>query len=108
MPLYPLDRVKTAAKLQSVEYAGRPVFRDTANLGYSMVDVCSLIQCLAPEDFNKSHTYPDSIHSHDSYICSYPRPNSEDDEIDEIFIKVALIGDQLEIVEVGSFHPPRY
>jgi hypothetical protein len=102
MPLYDLDEVRTAARRQKVEYRGRKVMSNTADLGYEFEDVCACLVRLTKDDFQKSHHYDDGP-GDDAYRLRTARPRSDDTEFDELYIKFRLVGDHV-TVDLGSFH----
>ncbi|GHC35104.1 type II toxin-antitoxin system MqsR family toxin [Aidingimonas halophila] len=103
MPIHDLRDVHAAARDRRIEYRGRKVMRDTANLGYDLDDVADCLLCLSEREFRKSHVR-DVGPSDDEYICCYPRPGSDDDEaVDRLYVKFRLVDDCL-IVDLGSFH----
>lgn len=102
MPLYDLDDVKTAARREKVEYRGRKVMLNTADLGYEFQDVCACLVSLTEDDFYKSHHY-DVGFGDDAYRLKTVRPGSDGIEFDELYIKFRLIGDHV-TVDLGSFH----
>lgn len=107
VPVYDLQDVRTAARELSISYRGRKVLRDASNLGYELKDIAACLRCLTEDNFVKTHVREGIQPDDDEYICRYQRPNSEDDEEDELYIKFCLIGGCLEI-DLGSFHLPQY
>lgn len=105
MPLYDLDDVRAAARMQRIEYRSRRAMLDTANLGYELDDVCNCLLRLTLKDFHKSHEY-ESGPGDDAYLLKAPRPGSEGTEIDELYIKFRLLGEHV-VVDLGSFHLQR-
>ena len=109
MAEYNLSDVRQLAKNKKIEYRGRKVQRDIANLNYEFKDVldclCSLTEC----DFKKSHYYDDPIPPDDEYICHYQRKGLNDEEEceDELYVKFCLTEDCL-MLDLGSFHLPKY
>ena len=57
MAEYDLGQVKAAAQNLDIEYRGRKVSRDIANLGYDIQDVSACICQLSSSDFRKTHSY---------------------------------------------------
>jgi hypothetical protein len=102
---YDLELVKVSAQSLDIEYRGRKVSRDIANLGYDLNDVSSCICQLESSDFRKTHSYRDKAPD-DEYICRYKRAPKED-EYDELYIKFCLIDGCLAI-DLASFHLPKY
>lgn len=105
MAEYDLEQVKAAAQNLDIEYRGRKVSNDIANLGYSIRDVSNCLRLLSPNDFRKTHNY-EVQPSDDEYICQY-RKDSDDEEYDELYIKFCLIGGHL-VIDLASFHLPQY
>ena len=105
-PSYDLDDVRKAAKAGRVQYHGRRVSVDTAELGYQLDDVIRCLLSLAGSEYRKTHRYPESNLTFDEYLTRFPRPGS-DDEVDSLYVKFALINGQLTI-QLASFHLPRY
>ena len=103
MPVYDLEKVKQAALAYKIEYRGRKVQRDVANLGYQLRDVVQCLAQLQESDFSKSIDYGSGQAIDDVYIVTYPKPNSENIEFDRLYIKFCLINGRL-IVELASFH----
>ena len=107
MAEYDLGQVKSAAQKLAIEYRGRKVGRDIANLGYDINDVANCLCQLSSSDFRKTHTYkhkqqlPD-----DEYICRYKK-SLEEGQIDELYIKFCLVDGCL-IVDLASFHLPQF
>ena len=102
---YSLNDVKMAAQQLNIEYRGRKVQRDAANLGYELCDVADCLCCLTEQDFRKTH-YRDGLPD-DEYICRYTRIVDDEERVDELYVKFCLIGNCL-IVELESFHLPQY
>jgi len=102
---YDLEQVKAAAQSLDIEYRGRKVSRDIANLGYDMNDVSSCLCQLRSSDFRKTHSYgkqpPD-----DEYICRYKK-DPEEDEYDQLYVKFCLVDGYL-VIDLASFHLPQY
>ncbi|CAH9054197.1 hypothetical protein PSECIP111951_00983 [Pseudoalteromonas holothuriae] len=105
MAEYDLEQVKAAAQNLDIEYRGRKVSRDIANLGYDLNDVSACLCQLSESDFRKTHNY-DKQPPDDEYICRY-RKDSREDEFDELYVKFCLIDDCL-VVDLASFHLPQY
>lgn len=105
MAEYDLGLVKAAAQNLDVEYRGRKVSRDIANLGYSLSDVCKCLSTLTPDEFRKTHTYSNGPPD-DEYICQYQR-DPEEELIDELYIKFCLIDNYL-VIDIASFHLPQF
>ena len=105
MPEYDLKFVKTAVTNSKIEYRGWLVQRDIANLGYKLEDVCDCLLTLREDDFDKTHYYEDGVPPDDSYIFHHTKQYSE--RKDELYIKFCLLNEFL-ILEIGSFHLPRY
>jgi len=90
-----LDEVREAAAQQKIQYKGRKVQKDVANLGYTLKEVADYIVSLTANDFKETKVYDDQI-VHDVYIKT---------RTDRIYIKLRLLDNQqIQIVEVGSFH----
>lgn len=110
MSEYDLNDVRKAANQANIEYRGRKVMRDTANLGYELTDVADCISKLTTSDFRKTHVY-DNAPPGDEYICHYiktKRENEfEDNLVDELYVKFCLIDGCL-LIDLGSFHLTRF
>jgi|TARA_R110000751_G_scaffold184875_1_gene291281 hypothetical protein len=102
---YDLEKVKAAAHNLDIEYRGRKVSRDIANLGYDLNDVSSCLCQLNPSDFRKTHTYGNQLPD-DEYICRY-KQDPEEEEFDELYVKFCLIDGCL-VIDLASFHLPQY
>ena len=74
---YDLEQVKAAAQNLDIEYRGRKVSRDIANLGYDLHDVSACLCQLSKSDFRKTHNY-DKQPPDDEYICRYRKDSRED------------------------------
>lgn len=105
MAEYDLGQVKAAAQELNIEYRGRKVSKDTANLGYDLHDVSACLCQLSPSDFRKTHSYENQPLD-DEYICRYKK-DPEEDEFDELYIKFCLVDGCL-VIDLASFHLPRY
>jgi hypothetical protein len=103
VPRYDLEEVKQAALAYKIEYRGRKVQRDIANLGYQLRDVVQCLAQLRESDFSKSIDYKNGQAIDDVYIIKYPKPNSEYIEFDSLYVKFCLINGNLSI-ELASFH----
>ncbi len=105
MAEYDLEQVKAAAQNLDIEYRGRKVSRDVANLGYEISDVSACLCQLSLNDFRKTHSYkkqpPD-----DEYICHYKK-DPEEDEYDKLYVKFCLLDGYL-VIDLASFHLPLY
>jgi hypothetical protein len=99
---YDLGQVKVAAQNKDIEYRGRKVGRDIANLGYDINDVSNCLCLLSLADFRKTHYYQDQPPD-DAYICRYKK--DLDDEYDDLYIKFCLLDGYL-IIDLASFHLP--
>jgi len=102
---YNLEQVKAAAQNLDIEYRGRKVSRDIANLGYDINDVSRCLCFLSSIDFRKTHYYENQLPD-DEYICRY-RKNPDEDEWDELYVKFCLIDEYL-VIDLASFHLPQY
>ena len=102
MPIYSLQDVCDAAMRQDIEYRGRYVTRDTVNLGYGLEDVAKCLMNLKKGEFHKSHYYEDRP-ADDAYRTSFPRPDGDGEEMDELYVKFSLSDGCLSI-DLGSFH----
>lgn len=102
---YDLGKVKAAAQGSNIEYRGRKVSRDIANLGYTLEDVANCLCQLAPSDFRKSHTYQNQPPD-DEYRCTY-FPSSDAETADDLYIKFCVVDDVL-IIDLASFHLTQY
>lgn len=99
MPIYNLDEMRQAAIKQQINYAGRKVNRDIANLGYTLQEVVSCIVSLATNDFKESVDYSEK--SYDVYIKDVVRA----EQTDTIYMKLRLQENgEIKLLEVGSFH----
>lgn len=105
MPFFNLDKIREAASQQRIRYRGGKhsnVQKTVANLGYTLEDVINCIVSLTPTDFSTTITKyqpPDDV-----YIKNVIR----EEQTDKIYMKLRLLEDgEIEIVEIGSFHPPR-
>jgi hypothetical protein len=58
---------------------------------------------LRESDFSKSIDYGNGQAIDDVYIVTYPNPNSENIEFDQLYVKFCLINGRLSI-ELASFH----
>lgn len=105
MAEYDLEQVKAAAQTLDIEYRGRKVRRDIANLGYDISDVSACLCQLSSKDFRKTHPYENQPPD-DEYICRYKK-DSEEDEYDELYVKFCLIDGCL-VIDLASFHLPQY
>lgn len=102
MAEYDLEQVKAAARSLNIEYRGRKVSRDIANLGYDIADVSSCLYQLRISDFHKTHCYENQPPD-DGYICRY-KVDPEEDEYDELYVKFCLIDGYLLVIDLASFH----
>jgi len=103
---YDLKDVKAAAQQLDIEYRGRKVYRDTANLDYELNDVADCLSKLTSNDYRKTHHYPNAP-SDDEYICTYRKISFDSETVDELYIKFSLIDGCL-VVDLASFHLPRF
>jgi len=103
VPVYDLEEVRQAALAYKIDYRGRKVQRDIANMGYQLRDVAQCLAQLRESDFSKSIDYGKGQAIDDVYIVTYPKPNSENIEFDPLYIKFCLINGSLSI-ELASFH----
>jgi len=102
MPTYDLDEVKKAAKKEKIEYRGRNVQRDIANLEYQFEDVIACLEQLEDSDFRKTHHYQNNLTPpDDDYITTYPRPDGQG--FDQLYIKLCLVDGEL-MIDLASFH----
>ena len=101
MPAYNLRDVYEAANMRQIEYRGRRVFLDTANLGYELENVAKCIMDLREDDFYKTHEYDDRP-ADDAYRTRFPRPDGDEGEMDELYIKFSLVNDGT--IDLASFH----
>lgn len=108
MSEHDLNDARAAASQLKIEYRGRKVMRDTANLGYELQDVADCILKLTTNDFRKTHIYDDTPPD-DEYICHYTKAEDEfeDDLVDELYVKFCLIDDCL-LIDLGSFHLTKF
>lgn len=106
MAAYDLNDVKSAALQQAIQYRGRKVMCDTANLGYSLADVADCLAKLTTADYRKTHNYENQPPD-DEYICKYTKRSSDDDQSDDLYIKFCLLDGCL-IIDIASFHLPQF
>lgn len=104
MAHYDLEDVRQAAKSCRIQYHGRRVGVDIAELGYQLGDVAQCLAALTADEFHKTHVWNDL--AFDAYITRFARPGAED-EVDELYVKFALLDDCL-MIHLGSFHLPRF
>jgi len=90
MAEYELKDVKAAAQQLNIEYRGRKVFRDTANLGYELKDVADCLSKLTAHEYRKTHYY-DKYPPDDEYICSYTKIDADDEKVDELYVKFCCV-----------------
>ena len=100
-PYYDLAAVHAAARAERIEYRGRRVSVDIAELGYGLSDVAGCLLSLTQDGFHKTHRRPDGSID-DACRVRYPRPDG-DNELDDLYVKFCLVRDCL-IVDLGSFH----
>jgi hypothetical protein len=100
---YNLEQVKAAAQKLDIEYRGRKVGNNIADLGYDLGHVARCLCQLSSSDFHKTHSYVDQP-SDDAYICHY-KMDPDEDQIDELYIKFCLIEGYL-VIDLASFHLP--
>lgn len=105
MAQYCLQDVHLIAQKQHIEYFGRVVSRDAAELGYSFEDVVRCVLNITEDEFSKTLRY-DTGPVFDVYLTRYPRPNCEG-ELDELYVKLALVKDRL-VLTLASFHLQRF
>ena len=105
MAEYDLKLVKAAARKHNIEYRGRKVSRDIANLGYDINDVCSCLCQIKTSDFSKTINYKGQLPD-DVYRCQYKK-DPEENEYDDLYIKFCLIDNCLTI-DLASFHLSQY
>jgi hypothetical protein len=86
----------------NIEYRGRKVFRDTANLGYTLRDVADCLAKLTSRDYKKTH-YRENTLPDDEYICSYVREDEGEQKTDRLYIKFCIIDGYL-LIDLASFH----
>ena len=102
MSYYDLNSVKQAALSEKIEFRGRKVGRDVANLGYDLSDVVFCLANLSAADFHKTHHY-DNGDVDDAYRFEYVRSSGDGNQVDRLYIKFCLMDNYLEI-DLGSFH----
>tara|TARA_B110000211_G_scaffold52074_1_gene57393 strand:+ start:291 stop:608 length:318 start_codon:yes stop_codon:yes gene_type:complete len=102
---YDLEQVKAAAQSLDIEYRGRKVSINIADLGYDINDVSSCLRQLRSSDFRKTHSYSNQ-RPDDEYICRYKK-DPEEDEYDELYVKFCLVDGCL-VIDLASFHLPQY
>lgn len=103
MPQYNLKEVKKAAEAHRVEYRGRKVQRDIANLGYEFEDVVECLMRLSKRCFYKTYHYDNNQPPDDAYRYFNSRPGELGKKPDELYIKFCLLDGTL-IIDLGSFH----
>lgn len=101
IPIYDIEAVRHVARKHNIEYRGRKVGRDIANLGYTLNDVADCLIQLSPKNFRKTHYYQNQPPD-DEYICLY-RKDIEAAHVDELYIKFCLVEDAI-IIDLASFH----
>ncbi|WNJ98036.1 type II toxin-antitoxin system MqsR family toxin [Vibrio ruber] len=106
MAEYRLEDVRKAAQQLNIEYRGRKVQRDAANLGYEICDVADCLCQLTEHDFKKTH-YRAIGPPDDEYICRYTKVVFDKERVDELYVKFSLIDNYL-VVELASFHLPQF
>ncbi len=104
MAEYDLAKVKAAAQQLNIEYRGRKVTRDVANLGYNLDDVANCLCQLTPNEFCKTHTYRGQLPD-DEYICMYKKDSET--PLDKLYIKFSIVDDCL-VIDLASFHLPQF
>ncbi|WP_161785136.1 type II toxin-antitoxin system MqsR family toxin [Aeromonas hydrophila] len=107
MAEYQLADIRQAAQKLQIEYRGLRVQRDVANLGYELQDVADCICNLTERDFRKSHFYEDGRPPDDDYICQYKKTVDGEEHVETLYVKFCFINDHL-LIDLGSFHLPRY
>ena len=107
MPEYDLCEVKEAAKHQNIEYRGRIVFRDVANLGYELVDVAYCLMQLSDFNHNKTIRYEDGRPPDDVYLFTHVKPGDDEEVPDDLYIKFCLV-EGCVLIDLGSFHLQRF
>jgi len=99
-PAYSLDDIRAAADQDRVRYPSRKVNSDISNLGYTLKEVAHCISGLQTKHFQKSLKYENACY--DVYSRDFQK--DEDQPVDQVYMKLCLLGtDQLEI-GIGSFH----
>lgn len=106
MAEYSLKDVREAAQQLNIEYRGRKVQRDIANLGYDIHDVANCLCTLTEDDFRKTH-YREVGPPDDDYICRFTKFVGDDKQVDELYVKFCLIKNCL-VVDIASFHLPQF
>lgn len=106
MAEYSLRDVRNAARQLNIEYRGRKVQRDVANLGYEIRDIADCLCRLTEDDFRRSH-YREAGPPDDEYIFRYTKMVDDEERVDELYIKFCLIDNHL-IIDLGSFHLPQF
>lgn len=102
MPHYDLDQVREAALAERIQFRGRNVGRDIANLGYDLSDVVNCLVRLKHCDFHKTHVYENG-EIDDAYRLNHNKSFNGQSRLDSLYIKFCLMDDYLEI-DLGSFH----
>ena len=103
MAEYLLEDVKVAARAARIQYRGRNVQRDIANLGYDLNNVIDCLMQLSESNFRKTHIYKEGAPPDDDYTCQYTRQVDGEGVTDELYIKFCLVDDCL-MIDLGSFH----
>jgi hypothetical protein len=99
-PAYSLDDIRALAEQHRIRYEGRKVYRDIANLGYTLDDVARCIAGLRIEHFRETVVFENA--TFDVYLKNFHR--SQDLPPDRIFMKLRLLDSGELEVGIGSFH----
>jgi len=99
-PTYSLDDIRFAAQQSKFQYAGRTVYKNIRNLGYTGDDVKQCISQLTSKNFKKCLHYENAIY--DVYTCEYQKHNEA--PIDLIYMKLRLLKSGEIQLDIGSFH----
>lgn len=102
---YCLQEVHSLARAQRIEYFGRAVSRDAAELGYFLEDVVRCVLNITEDEFGKTLRY-DTGPVFDVYLTKCPRPHYEG-ELDELYVKLALVKNR-SVLALASFHLQRF
>ncbi len=104
MPYYDLNIVKEAARKEKINYIGRRVYIDIANLDYDFQDVISCFCNLTESHFKKTQYY-NGI-AYDEYRYSNVRCEGGEFITDDLYIKFFIKNGFLNI-NLASFHLSR-
>ncbi len=105
MPKYNLETVRKAAKAGRIQYHGRRAGIEAAELGYQLKDIAACLASLTADEFSKTLQYEKGP-AFDVYLTKFQHSNSEY-ELDELYVKLALIEGELTLT-LASFHLQRF